>query len=222
MRIRFSLLLLSFLFAGLVFSSEVSAELGVGIGAGKVEFNEPLNMGGVYVFPPITIINTGDEAAEYEAGIDFKEDQPRLSPSEEWFSFEPKTFHLEPGQSQVVNLSVNIPLKTTPGDYFAYLEGHPVKNTQSTGGAVIGISAATKMYFTIAPSNIFQAGYYRIASIVKNNAPWSYVILVVIFMSMLVTFFRKYFAFNIGISRKSNEKKTEDDDQNKNNDNSEK
>ena len=183
-----------------------SAKLGVGVGAGKIEFNEPLKMGGIYTFPPLTVINTGDEAGEFGAGIDFKEDQPLMSPSKEWFTFTPEIFYLEPGQSQVVQVQANIPIKAIPGDYFAYLEGHPVKNSQSAGGVVIGISAATKMYFNIAPANIFQGIYYRTVSIIKNNAPWSYVVLIVIAASSLIVLFRRYFSFNIGISRKPGEK----------------
>jgi len=179
-----------------------SAKLGVGVGAGKIEFNEPLRMGGIYNFPPLTVINTGDEAGEYGAGIDFKENQPELAPSKEWFTFTPDSFHLEPGQSQVVQVQASIPVKTVPGNYFAYLEGHPIRKNQPAGGAVIGISAATKMYFTIAPSNIFQALFYRLASLLKNNAPWSYVVLVIILLSVVMVVFRKYFSFNIGISRK--------------------
>lgn len=184
----------------------VSAKLGVGVGTGKIEFDKPLNMGGVYEFPPLTVINSGDEASDYGVGIDFKDDPILRSPAKEWFVFTPDSFHLEPGQSQVVHVKTSIPVKTIPGNYFAYLEAHPDKSSQSAGGAVIGISAAAKMYFTIAPANIFQGIYYRVISILKNSAPWSYVILVAIAMSISVALFRKYFSFSIGISRKEVER----------------
>jgi len=202
----FNRLLFLFIIACMVVPVGTTAKLGVGVGAGKIEFDEPLKMGGIYTFPPLTVINTGDEATDYGAGIDFKEDQPRMSPSKEWFVFTPDFFRLEPGQSQVVQVHANIPIKAIPGDYFAYLEGHPVRNSQSVGGAVIGISAATKMYFTIAPANIFQAIYYRLSSIIKNNAPWSYVFLIIAAMSVVVVLFKRHFSFNIGISRKSDAK----------------
>lgn len=126
-----------------------------------------------------------------------------MSPPKEWFIFTPSEFHLEAGQSQIVQVQVNIPVKTTPGDYFAYLEGHPVRKDSSAGGATIGIGAAAKLLFTVAPANIFQGIYYRALFLMTTNAPWSYVILALIAASILVVFFRKYFSFNIGIKKKT-------------------
>lgn len=179
------------------------ARMGVGVGTGKIELDKPLKPGGLYVLSPLTVINTGDEAGEYEVSIEYQSGQSRLSPPREWFVFTPENFYLEPGQSQVIKVQVNIPVKTVPGDYFAFLSGHPIEKVDTSGGAKIGISAAAKMYFTVAPSNIFQGIYWRAVSIVKNNAPWSYVVLVAALMSIIAALFRKYFSFNIGISRKT-------------------
>lgn len=179
-----------------------NASLGVGVGTGKIEFEKPLLPGGLYTLPSLTVINTGDEPSDYGVSVEYKGDQPRMSPAKEWFSFNPLTFHLEPGQSQVVEVKANIPVKVVPGDYFAYLEGHPIKIANSSGGATIGIGAATKLFFTIKPANIFQGIYYRSAAIMKNYSPWSYVVLAVLVMSILVLIFRRFFSFNLGISRK--------------------
>jgi hypothetical protein len=187
------------------FPAESSAKLGVGVATGKIEFDKPLKPGGLYTLPSLTVINTGDEAAEYGVSVEYKGDQPRMSPPKEWFIFTPSEFHLEAGQSQVVQIQANLPIKTVPGDYFAYLQGFPVRKSDSPGGATIGIAAASKLYFTVAPANIFQGIYYRLLFLITTNTPWSYVILAVIGMAILVVLFRRYFSFNIGIKKKGAE-----------------
>jgi len=89
-----------------------------------------------------------------------------------------------------------------PGDYFAYLEGHPVKKDITTGGATIGVAAAAKLYFTVAPANIWQGIYYRVISFWTMNAPWTWILLVIVLMAIFLTLFKKHFAFQIGIKRK--------------------
>ena len=186
----------------MLFPSKSEATLGVGVGTGKIEFEESLKPGGLYNFPSLTVINTGDEASDYGVSVEYKGDQPKMSPPKEWFIFTPATFYLEPGQSQVVQVQANIPIKTIPGDYFAYLEGHPVRKSSSNGGATIGIGAAAKLSFTIMPANLLQGIYYRLVFIIQKYTPWSYVILVVLGMSILLAIFKKFFSFNLGISRK--------------------
>ncbi|NMC09321.1 hypothetical protein GYA44_03305, partial [Candidatus Microgenomates bacterium] len=89
----------------------------------------------------------------------------------DWFMFSPEVFHLKPGESQIVEVKLNLPLKTEPGSYFAYLEGSPVSNRED-GKSSVGIAAAAKLYFDIIPSNIFEAIYFRVISFYKVYAPW--------------------------------------------------
>lgn len=194
--------IISFLAISLLFPCVSKAALGVGVGTGQINLDKPVKPGGLYTLPPLNVINTGDEPADYGVSVEYKQDQPKMSPPKEWFAFTPSEFHLEPGQSQVVQVQLNVPIKTIPGEYFAYLEGHPIRKSQSAGGATIGIGAAAKLFFTVAPANIFQGIYYRILFLITTNAPWSYVILAVLAMSVLVVLFRKYFSFNIGVKRK--------------------
>lgn len=185
-----------------------NAKLGVGVGTGKIEMDKPLKPGGLYNLPSLTVINTGDEPSGFSVSVEYKGDQPRMSPPKEWFVFSPNTFHLEAGQSQIVQVQLNIPIKTIPADYFAYLRGFPMQINNTAGGATIGIGAAAKLYFTVAPANIFQGVYYRIIAIIKNNAPWSYIVLAVALMSILITLFRRYFSFNFGINLKRKDEKS--------------
>jgi len=96
-----------------------------------------------------------------------------------------------------VQIKLTLPVKTNPGNYFAYLEAHPVKKTVSSGGTTIGVAAAAKLYFTVAPANIFQGIYYRFISIYSRYHPWDTIILAVIFTATLIWLLSKKFKFQI-------------------------
>ena len=186
----------------------VFAGVGVGVNLGKIEIDEPLKPGGIYNFPSIGVINTGDEAGDYELAVTYHQDQPEKRPAQEWFTFTPSSFRLEPGESQSVSVQLALPLKMTPGDYFAYLEAHPV--IKAGPGTTIGVAAATKTYFSVAPANIFQAITHRISSFVVNNAPWTYVVLAIVAGAIAIALFKRFFAFQFGIKRKENTKSSDE------------
>lgn len=191
-----SILLLSIFFI----TSVIYAGVGVGVNLGKIKIDEPLKPGGIYNFPSIGVINTGDEPGEYELAVTYHQDQPQLRPVQEWFSFNPSQFHLEPGASQSVAVKLTLPMKIKPGDYFCYLEAHPI--IKAGPGTTIGVAAATKTYFTVIPANLWQAISWRVASFLTMYAPWTYVVLAVIIVAIIIALFRKYFAFQVGIRRK--------------------
>ena len=176
------------------------ARVGVGVNLGKIELDEPLKPGGIYNFPSLGVINTGDEAGDYEVAVTYHQDQPQLRAEQEWFSFSPSQFHLEASKSQSVAVKLNLPMKVKPGDYFCYLEAHPI--IKAGPGTTIGVAAATKTYFTVAPANIWQAIYYRTSSFFAMHAPWSYVILAVVITAIIIAIIRKFFAFKINIRKK--------------------
>jgi len=176
------------------------ASVGVGVNLGKIQIDEPLKPGGIYNFPSIGVINTGDTAGEYELAVTYHQDQPQLRPVQEWFSFSPSSFNLEPGQSQSVAVKLTLPVKAKPGDYFAYLEAHPI--IKAGPGTTIGVAAATKTYFSVIPANLWQAIIWRISSFWTMYAPWTYVVLAIIVAAIIIALFRKFFAFQIGIRRK--------------------
>ena len=176
------------------------ASVGVGVNLGKINIEEPLQPGGLYTFPVIGVINTGDTAGDYAFEVTYHQDQPELRPDAEWFSFSPSTFSLGAGESQNVEIQLSLPVKMKPGDYFAYLEAHPV--VVSGPGTTIGIAAATKTYFTVVPANLWQALIHRVSSFFSLYAPWPQVVLAIIIGAVLLSLFRRFFSFNIGISRK--------------------
>lgn len=190
----FALILLT-----LILPSAVFAKIGVGIGTGKIQVEDKLKPGIIYELPSITILNTGDEPSEYEVNVSYHEKQPQLRPPQSWFIFTPAKFHLKPGKVQTVTVKLNLPVRTEPGDYFAYLEGHPFKKGVS-GNTIIGVAAATKLYFTVIPANLFEAVYFKIVSFWKVYSPWPQRFLILAGLLLAFMFFKKF--FNIQISLK--------------------
>ena len=183
-----------------LFSNPALGKIGVGVNTGKIQVDEKLKAGMIYKLPPITIINTGDEVAEYEASIAYHQDQAELRPKQEWFIFSPQKFHLDPGKGQVVEIKINLPLRIEPGEYFAYLEGHPLATTQK-GTTTLGVAAAAKLYFTVVPANIFYGIYYKIASFFKVYAPWPQRGVVAILIVSLLVLFKKFFNIQINLKK---------------------
>lgn len=180
----------------------VLAKIGVGVGTGKIAVDQELKAGLIYALPSMVVINTGDEPLEYGVSIVYREGQLELKPPKEWLKFEPAEFYLEPGQSQLVQIKLTLPvIGAKPGDYFAFLQAHPIKKTAS-GGVSVGVAAATKLYFTVAPANIFIGVYYRLASLYKLYSPWSYVVSAVVIVALLIVILRRFFSFNIGVTLK--------------------
>lgn len=197
---------LVFLLAALtLFPNMALAKIGVGVNTGKIQVDEKLKAGMIYKLPPITIINTGDEPSEYGTSIGYHQNQPELQPKQDWFIFSPDKFHLEPGKAQLVEIKINLPLRIEPGDYFAYLEGHPNVTTKK-GTTTLGVAAATKLYFTVVPANIFYGIYYKIATFFNVYAPWPQRVLVVIGIVLALLMFKKFFNLQINL------KKTQDKD----------
>ena len=46
-----------------------------------------------------------------------------------------------------------VPVKTKPGEYFAFLESGPV--AEGGPGTSGGVAVATKLYFTVVPANLW-------------------------------------------------------------------
>lgn len=206
---KIALLLICFL----VFSvSPALAKVGVGVGLGKIQIDEPLSPGGIYKLPSLPVLNTGDEAKNYEVAVTYQHEQEQFRPEETWFNFAPKTFHLEPGGSQKVDISLVLPTNTRPGDYFAYLEAHPMAEKE---GVTIGVAAATKLYFTVKPSGVLGAAVERIRSLLEINAPYSYWLVGGLVVLVIVLTFRRFFALQLQIRRREVKKTKEEESEEK-------
>lgn len=183
------------------FVSSACARVGVGVGSGKIELNDPLRAGGIYDLPVLPVINTGDEDSEYKVKVSFRNDQTDLRPSAEFFKFEPETFSLSPGQVKNVRIVLTLPVNTTPGKYFALLTAEPVKKTANIGNTSVGVAAASKLYFQVTPSNIFQGILFRIISLYKSYKVFTFVALGLVAVFVLYRLGRKYIHLEIGIRK---------------------
>jgi hypothetical protein len=182
------------------FSHTASARIGVGMGAGEIRLAEPVKPGGIYTFPSLRIFNTGDEKTTYGMDVTYHQDRPELRPREEWFTFSPATFTLEAGKSQDVSITMTVPVKAEPGDYFAFLESGPVASDKP--GTTVGVAVATKLFFTAVPANMFQAVLYRVSSFFTIYAPWSWIGLITVICAALLFLIRRFFSFNIAVRKK--------------------
>lgn len=156
----------------LVVPGTALASIGVGVGTGRINVADKLRAGGIYKLPPVTVFNTGTETANYSMYVTLNQTQRQLKPDPKWFSFSPAQFRLAPGRSQIVTPYINLPVSMPPGNYFAYLEAHPLE-TAKQGTAKIGVAAATKLSFSVKASNIFFAILYRLLSLYREFEPWS-------------------------------------------------
>ena len=196
--------LVLFLFSNGMFPQIVRGVVSVGVGTGKIVVDEPVKPGGMYNLPPITIFNNGDESTEYGIETTFNQTQPELKPDKQWLTYTPDAFTLAPKATRSVNVQLTVPVNAQPGKYFAYLEAHPI--IKANAGTTVGIAAATKLSFTIIASNPLQAMLYRISAIFTHYAPWSGIILSIFIFIIMVSVFRKFFHFRIGIEKKTDNK----------------
>ena len=196
---RHLMLLLLVTLTGLV-PGTVWAQAGVGVNVGKIQVDESLAPGGIYQLPSVGVINTGHDASDYSVKITSLADQEELTPSEDWFSFSPSVFHLEPGESRPVAIQLDIPITARPGDYFTLVAASPV--VTDAPGVVIGVAAATKLYFTVRPSNRFMASalwvYYR----VNDTAPYSYLTAGLLVLLILGYFGKRHLRIQIRVERR--------------------
>jgi len=182
------------------------AKIGVGVGTGEIRVEERLKSGMSYQLPVLNVLNTGDEPSDYEVSVAYHQNQEELAPSQKWFDFSPPKFYLEPGEVQIVDIKLDLPLRTEPGEYFAYLEGHPAKKSQS-GNTSIGVAAAAKLYFTVEPANIFQAVYFKILGLWQNYNLGIKIATGLLVLLGIVSFLRKFFNIKIDVSKKAKNEK---------------
>lgn len=193
--------LLASLFLFLFIAVPAFAKIGVGVSTGKIVVDEILRPGMVYTLPTLNVINTGTEPSAYGAGVSYLEGQSQLEPLEEWFEFQPETFYLEPGEAQSVAINLRIPLKAVPGEYFAYLKGFP--NTVAEGGLTsVGIAAAAKLEFEVAPANMLSGIYYRLLFFWRSYQPWTSIVVGAATFIVFASIFKKVFSFELNVKKR--------------------
>jgi hypothetical protein len=154
----------------LILGQTTAAGPGVGVTLGSIRIDELLDRGAGYDLPQVGVINTGDTPSDYEVVIGYMDGRAELKPPDDWFSFQPQRFQLAPGQVQNVRISLDLPARAEPGDYFALIEAHPIAQSE---GVLIQAAAASTLTFTIEPSSRLEALLRRINRYLDDAQPWS-------------------------------------------------
>ncbi len=190
-----------FIFLGIF--TLIQAKVGVGMGAGEIRVTEMVKPGGIYSLPPLRVFNTGDETTTYGMNVAYHQDNLQYRPQKSWFTFTPATFTIDPGESQEVQITMFVPVKTDPGEYFAFLESGPVPTVGA--GTSVGVAVATKLYFTVIHANFFEAFLYRLSAFLTTYAPWSWIGLGSVGLVAFLSIFAKFFSLNISLRKKNEE-----------------
>ncbi len=164
--------------------------------------DEPVKLSLTYNLPAIAVFNNGDITSEYEMTVQYNETQPEQKPPSEWIVFSPRTFNLEPGKTQQVAITLNPEYSAKPGDYFAYLEAHPLKKDES-GQAAVSVAAATKFHFKVIPANFLMRIYYALTAFWITYKLILIPIIVAFVITLFVLLAKKY--LNIEVRRKKTE-----------------
>lgn len=185
------------------------AKVGVGVGLGKIQIDEGLFPGGIYNLPSLPVLNTGDTDGQYELEITYLTEQKEMRPEGSWFKFSPQSFPLEAGGSQLVEVSLTLPLDARPGDYFAFLEAHPVATGE---GVTIGVAAATKINFTIKPKGVLGAAAERIRSLIETNKTVAYALAGIGGLLIVYSFGKRFLDVNIRLKSPQKQEKEKEDE----------
>lgn len=184
------------------------AQLGAGVGLGKIELKEELTPGGVYALPKLPVINTGEIAATYEVEAIFTPSDPSSpkglasSVVERYFSFSPRTFHLNPNESRLVKVTLALPFTAPKGKREVLLETHTVSKTEA-GNVAIGPAAATKLLFAIGTApGILGAMRQRATTLWNFYLPWSLIFVLALDFLVILYLLRFVLPFEISIRRK--------------------
>lgn len=180
-----------------VLAAPATADIGVGVDLAEIDIDEVLLAGNIYSLPAVGVVNTGDRTADYEVGITYMSEQEDMTPSADWFQFDPQRFSLEAGTSRKISISLHIPRDASAGQYFALIEAHPV--AEGSGGTTVGIAAATKLRFSVSRDIPVLSA---IAKFFRDHAPYSYIGLGLIVAVIVVLLLRRFFRFRLRVERR--------------------
>ena len=170
------------------------ADQGVAVDLGRIVVDEKLSKGGTYELPVMGVTNPGSESTRYRMGVSYFEGQTEEKVPENWFTFSPAEFELEPGKTQPIRTSLRIPSGAQPADYMALLQA---SITATSEGTRIGAAAGPRLTFTVKPSTLLEAWTLRARNQFDDWKPWSVWIPVFVLLAAVVAWGRRKFSFNV-------------------------
>jgi hypothetical protein len=157
--------------------SGARADAGVSLDRGGLFIVEQLEGGGRYTLPVVTVRNPGDEPSAYRMTVLFLEETDARRPDPAWFTFEPATFELGPGERQPVSIVVELPGDVRPDDYEALVQAEMVSGTSGTS---VGAAAAAPVTFTVTPESTWQEWRLRVGGWVDGAGIWGYAVAIAV------------------------------------------
>jgi hypothetical protein len=182
------------LLASLLGAAPASADLGVALDLGKLEIAQTLTPGGGYRLPPIGVRNPGDEVTTYRMVVSSVQDQPGIPVPEDWVEFEPAEVTLDPGQTKKVATRLSLPTGADPGRYEGVLAAQIVTEGD---GAQVGAAAAAKVTFEVESATLLGAWWHKLSTWFATNAPWTWLVPLLIASAAVAWQFRRRFAFRL-------------------------
>ncbi|HEX3264433.1 MAG TPA: hypothetical protein VHR16_02085 [Candidatus Limnocylindrales bacterium] len=177
----------------LVSAAPVDAGRAVSIDVGTIAVREQLVPGGQYRLPAFGVRNPGTEATSYAVSVSYVDGQESLRPAAGWFSFEPATLTLQPGESRTVRTTLDIPTDAEPGDYAALVGP---KIVAAGSGAEVGAGAAARLTFTVQPSSALDAWLRWLFRFLGDN-PWIWIGALLVLGLVLVWLLRRRFSISV-------------------------
>lgn len=172
-----------------------------GLSPSRITFDEPLGQGEKIDLPTMTVRNGGDAPGRFTMDLPHSSDQKELQADDSWFRFDPQRFELQPGDSQLVLVSMRIPRDAVVGEYLSLLRTSAAPLELGTGTIAIAAVAA-RMSFTV--KNVNFHFYDPVVDFFQERAPFSYVGISMLLGLLAVYIFQRSYGLdiNIGLRRK--------------------
>ena len=134
------------------------ASVGVGIQAGPVRLGAAAHPGGSYALPPVYVVNTGSQPESLTVRVERVSAGSGRPVPVSWVHAPGSAVRLSHNQGTRIPLQLIIPATAQPGEY---LSDVVVRGSAalSDGGANLGVAAATKLEFRVAPG-VASAGWF--------------------------------------------------------------
>jgi hypothetical protein len=130
-------------------ATAAQASVGVGVQAGPVLLTGAAHPGGSYALPPVYVVNTGTQPEVVSVRIDRLSHGSGRAVPPSWVQAGPSV-RLTAHQAARISLQLVIPAGARTGAYLSDVVAAG-SGTISAGNANLGVAAATKLEFRVAP-----------------------------------------------------------------------
>lgn len=165
------------------------ADVGVAVTTGAVTLDAPVVQGKSYALPQVGVRNPGDEPANYVLDVSDIDGDAFLGADATWFTFSPARLRLNPGESQLVKVQINVPTGAAVGDYQVLVKAVLATDAQ---GASVGAAAASRLTFHVDRNSGFLT---TLVGFVANPLALAVVALMVVWAAARTL--RRRFSFSL-------------------------